>query len=52
MAVTIKVGKIIEIDELPAIIVKINDDGTVNVQRFEDGNSIKYINNYEIGGNE
>ena len=34
----------------PAIVVKVNDDSTVNLQVFEDSNSIRYINSYQ-GGN-
>ncbi len=46
----IKVGKIIIIDELPAIIVNINEDGTVNAQQFLDGHGVNYVSNYKIGG--
>jgi len=51
-----KLGQIIEYatesgEILPAIVVKVNDDDTANLQVFEDGNGVRYIPNYE-GGKE
>lgn len=51
-----KVGKIITVKRnniaLPAIIVAVNEDETVNLQVFEDKNGVEYINSYQIGGTE
>lgn len=51
--VTAKLGKVIEYEhengtKTPAMMVGINEDGTVNLRVFLDGHGDKYIANYEL----
>ena len=57
MATTVKIGKIVtysyENGEIfPAIIVKLNEDNTVNLHVFKEGSNAEYIANYSLEGGQ